>query len=47
MSGLDYGITIVKGTAVDIHEEGAGKVLRLLPEKGTLHLIPCKNLGTD
>ena len=38
MSGLDYGVTIVKGMATDIRDEAPGKVLKLTPEEGTLEI---------
>ncbi|MBR4755645.1 MAG: hypothetical protein IK076_01740 [Bacteroidales bacterium] len=36
--GIDYGITITKGNAVDIHEDGPGKVFSLVPENGALEI---------
>ena len=38
MSGLDYGVTVVKGMATDIRDEAPGKVLKLTPEEGTLEI---------
>ena len=43
MSGKDYGVYVSKGEAVDISGEGAGKVLKLLPHRGSLELILLPN----
>lgn len=39
MSGQGYGVTISRGSAVDIRTEAPGKVFRLLPEKGVIDIV--------
>ena len=36
--GVDYGVTLAKGEAVDIESDGPGKVLKLVPEEGILEI---------
>lgn len=43
MFGIDYGVSLTKGVADDIHEEGPGKVFKLVPDHGAVGFILLPN----
>ena len=36
--GMDYGISVSKGSVTDLREDATGKVFRLVPENGKLEI---------